>query len=380
MKRLLLLITLILTSILSAYEVEMRSEIKTECDFYKGYTMMTRAFDIEKVSETIAKEYSFSDTSMYVGEMRYPTGDIKIFKKIGDNKESLIVYNTATQEHNQFDYSPTISKIGFKSKDYLSINVSENYIAEFTASAFEKNELSLSRRDICRGELEINDKKITIIVEPNSLNIGEDYRFLVDINGNGIYDLRGGTNETFTKGDLFEVDGKLLKISSITPDGSKMVIDDAERKEAFALECYMPNFKHYNRDSGKVSFFFWWSPGCGGAISGVPAVNMIWDKYKDNENLNFLALTDCSEEQLNEATKELKSIMGKPLEVNYPSYCNETEFKPIFGESFPKVAVADQNGVIKYIGGCSMSFSMKKDAEDPNFKNYDGVISSLLEK
>ncbi|MCD4650663.1 MAG: hypothetical protein K8S56_02585 [Candidatus Cloacimonetes bacterium] len=365
---------------LSSLNVKLEYELRENCSYFEKYsTSTTTNFNIKKVTDEIKNEFTCADTSMYFGELDYDGHSFLLFKKTNENSERVFIYNTKTKKIESFNFEDKIG-YSFKSPKRITINFFENHSAVFSLYSISESDMQISREDIRVGKVTIANESYKIVLKSNDLDFNKqnNYSLYIDKNQNDVYDFSSITDEKYGVSDIFEINNNLYKISNISSDGFNLEIEKTNREIRVAKNCILPEFKYHKNGLDKMTFIFWWTPGCGGAIVGIPAINRIWEKYKDNDNFEFLALTTIDKEDLTEQLKEMKYFDNSPLKAKFPTLANNSELTELFGDTFPRVIITDRAGVIQFLGSCSFS-SMKYDPEkDPNYKNYDSIINHFL--
>lgn len=118
------------------------------------------------------------------------------------------------------------------------------------------------------------------------------------------------------------------------------------------LEVELLNEEKLNiRDlQGKYVVINWWHSGCGPCIVAIPGMNRLVDKYKNRQNIEFLAIAFDSRERV-------KSVLVN-REFKFTHSLANKETTRIFGETFPKYLILNPEGVVTYFtsGGSANSY------------------------
>lgn len=85
----------------------------------------------------------------------------------------------------------------------------------------------------------------------------------------------------------------------------------------------------------------WWATWCAPCIKEIPGLNEIAEKYSNNKNVRFIAITDDPKERI---TSFLKS-----KDFNYEMTFADSETRNLFGNSYPVNIIIDPTGKITYL-------------------------------
>ncbi len=108
------------------------------------------------------------------------------------------------------------------------------------------------------------------------------------------------------------------------------------------------NFETLNGDNFSSSEFKnqfvvinWWATWCAPCIKEIPGLNEIVDKYSNNKNVRFIAITD-------DPKKRITSFL-KSKDFNYEMTFADSETRNLFGNSYPVNIIIDPSGKITYL-------------------------------
>lgn len=85
----------------------------------------------------------------------------------------------------------------------------------------------------------------------------------------------------------------------------------------------------------------WWATWCAPCIKEIPGLNKIVEKYSNNKNVRFIAITD-------DPKKRITSFL-KSKDFNYEMTFADLETRNIFGNSYPVNIIVDPTGKITYL-------------------------------
>lgn len=85
----------------------------------------------------------------------------------------------------------------------------------------------------------------------------------------------------------------------------------------------------------------WWASWCAPCIKEIPGLNQIVDKYRNNDNVIFIAITDDPKSRINDFLKN--------NDFKYEMTFANSEVRTVFGNSYPINIIIDPPGTITYI-------------------------------
>ncbi|WP_037321231.1 TlpA disulfide reductase family protein [Salegentibacter sp. Hel_I_6] len=85
----------------------------------------------------------------------------------------------------------------------------------------------------------------------------------------------------------------------------------------------------------------WWATWCAPCIKEIPGLNEIVDKYRNNENVRFIAITDDQKSRITDFLKK--------KDFQYEMTFANSEVRNLFGNSYPTNIIIDPTGKIIYM-------------------------------
>lgn len=85
----------------------------------------------------------------------------------------------------------------------------------------------------------------------------------------------------------------------------------------------------------------WWATGCAPCIKEIPGLNEIVEKYLNNKNFRFIAITD-------DTKKRITSFL-KRKDFNYEMTFADSETRNVFGNGYPVNIIIDPTGEITFL-------------------------------
>lgn len=392
-----LLLISLFSIVLFSYQFDY--SLKDECSYLENSGFTLTPLRLTKPSFKLLEQYSFIDSTQMVGIIKYDENEVILIRKILENKEIIKIYNKGL---NQIFTSEFDEKIGFSLNEdkRIKFNPTKNKksINQIVLKLYSNSEkdLQVSRVDIRSSLITLDGIEYFLAFTTNNFTFqkGDDVcSFYIDKNHNGKYDYsyelddnNNNQNEKYNIDDSFMINDISYQISSISSDGFQVEITENKDEEKIAKGFTMPNFDFksnnqitsFTNKSNKVTFIFWWDPNCPGSVSGVPAVNKIWSKYKDNENFNFVSLTYLDEETFKNSSNEMSLPAGESIKTTFPTETDNNLLTSLFGETVPVVIIADKDGIIKLKTSCSLILSKYDEQKDENFKIYNNILNGLL--
>ncbi|KEO75644.1 hypothetical protein EL17_23770 [Anditalea andensis] len=149
---------------------------------------------------------------------------------------------------------------------------------------------------------------------------------------------------------IIEVDS--LNLSYAWLDGSELInnisintIENPLRKNALFPEMNLESLYgetiHSSQFKNKFVIINWWATWCSPCIKEIPGLNGIVERYKLNENIRFIALTD-------DPRSRIERFSGAKV-FNYEMAFANEEVRNIFGNSYPINIIINPSGIITYI-------------------------------
>ncbi len=127
------------------------------------------------------------------------------------------------------------------------------------------------------------------------------------------------------------------------------------------LEGSAVNFKDFK---GKVIFLNFWATWCGPCIGEMPGIQKLYDKYKDNENIEFVIVSNENFSTVNSFIKK----KGFTFTVYTSQYKNPEIFS---SNSIPVTYIISKIGKIKVKETGAVNWGGKKT---------EGIINDLINK
>lgn len=85
----------------------------------------------------------------------------------------------------------------------------------------------------------------------------------------------------------------------------------------------------------------WWATSCAPCIKEIPGLNDLVEKYNNNKNVRFIAITD-------DPQKKIMSFL-KNKDFKYEMTFADSETRNLFGNSYPINIIIDHKGKITYL-------------------------------
>mgnify|MGYP006279045215 CR=1 FL=1 len=398
LKAVFILLISLLSIALFSYQFD--HTLKEECSYFENYSFTLTPFRLSKPSFDLLEQYSFVDSTQMVGIFNYGENELLLIREIAENGEIIRIYNKGLKQFYTFEFD---KKIGFSFNEHNLIRFNptrnENSKHEIVLKlySYSHDKLQLSRTDIRTNTITIDGTQYFIAFTTNdfAFKIGEEFcSFYIDKNHNGKFDLNNdlddnnnNINEKYNIDDSFILNGKPYQVSSISSDGFHVEISETKHEAKIATGFIMPNFdyksgnqiKSFSNKSNETTFIFWWDPSCPGSVSGVPAVNKIWSKYKDYEHFNFISLTYLNGEIFNNSSNDITLPAGESIKAIFPTETDNHLLSSLLGETVPIVIIVDKEGVIKLKTSCSSLLGKYDEEKDENLIIYEKFISGLLD-
>jgi hypothetical protein len=385
-----LLLVILFSALLNSFQLEYT--LKDDCEYFDKRSFVQTALYLTTPTVDQLDEYDFLNANSLIYSFEYGTNKLLLIREIKENSETIKIYNQGLNKFFSFDFDEGI-KSKFKEPSVIKFNPtgiekSCNDIVLHLNSIVDDS-LLMTRKDIRSGTINFNGIDYGFYLINNDFSFSQNdsnCKFYIDHYKNGKYDQYLGVDECRSIGDSFEFLGKTYAITLVSADGFNFVIEEAELSEKIAVGYLMPNFEYksfdikktYNRADNKVTFIYWWSPKCIGAVSGVPAVNKIWDKYSSREDFDFIALSIEDKALFESIDNKVKTINDEFFEIKFPTGAGNSTLKILEDEPYPKVIIIDADGIIKMISGCSTTFEKYDEAKDGNLKKFDTILEKLL--
>jgi len=387
----------LISTILLSYQLDYK--LKDDCNFLEKSGFIMNPLYLENPNKELLTQYTFIDPSSLISKFTYEENDLLFIREIVNNKDTIKIYNIGLDELYTFNFDKKI-EFNFKENNVISFNPksikdSENKLTLQLYSGSE-NKIQFSRIDVRTGKIIIEDKPYFIAVTTNSFcyNKNDFYcSYFIDKNNNMIYDFDKSfdesgysINEKYNIDDSFVLNGTSYQISSISSDGFQIEIEKINDISKVAQGFTMPNFDYYSNGKNKifnnindeVTFIFWWKPNCPGSVSGVPAINKIWNDFNKTDGFNFISLTALDSDSFNRLSSEMVLPSKETVSVNFPTNTNNDSLNSLFGEKVPRVIIVDRNGVIKLDTACSFNAGNYDESKDENLKTYNYYVNELL--
>jgi len=131
---------------------------------------------------------------------------------------------------------------------------------------------------------------------------------------------------------------KSMVIEPSLKENNDLVIDyNSTNWQLTDINGNSTNFKSLK---GKVIFLNFWATWCPPCIGEMPQIQELYDKFKNNENVVFLLVS-------NEDLSKIKTFINNK-EYSFPVYSSRYKAPEIFAsKSIPTTFLIDKNGVIK---------------------------------
>lgn len=94
---------------------------------------------------------------------------------------------------------------------------------------------------------------------------------------------------------------------------------------------------------GEFVVINYWHSACGPCIAAMPGLNQMKDKYNDNPETLFLAITTDTPQRL--------EMFLDIVEFDFVQSIADDRAKEVFGSAVPKYVILDQEGIVRYFSG-----------------------------
>ncbi|MCF6366826.1 MAG: TlpA family protein disulfide reductase [Bacteroidales bacterium] len=148
----------------------------------------------------------------------------------------------------------------------------------------------------------------------------------------------------FIPGSRLAIGGFVNRIKSMVVEPS---VKDAGNESGLNMNDYFweledisgkkVNLQDYK---GKVVFLNLWATWCPPCVGEMPGIQQLYDKFKDNENIAFLLVS-------NESPERVKAFIDKKS-YTFPVYTTKYKSPEVFfSQSIPTTFVISKDGIIK---------------------------------
>jgi hypothetical protein len=382
-------ILLLIASILLAEEFQLNYGIQAELSLFpKGMKTITTSTRPDSLTENMLPE-RLRDAPILNS---IAVGDEQIFliDQIREGKNYLFVFNTYDNKVDSIKYI----ELNFLKTTDLKLNTppvgnKHNCPIDFDIGILG-NDFSYSRNDIRYGKININEHEFDFAILNPEINYSNMQKITVciDFNNDGYFseasykDINGRIiKEIFPANNAFTVDNKDYNVLSVSKDGYNIDIMPKVLNTRLA-EGYLLNNTYYTdknnikvnvRDiQAKAKLIFWWDNNCTAAKFFLPAVEQIYNQYKNNPDFKFYSFCNDSFEE----TKELMNSKN----IRFPLYENEYHLEEFFDMHFPTVIIVDDRNIIRLLQqGYIITERDEKDMfNDPNYVEVREVLDGLL--
>ncbi len=112
---------------------------------------------------------------------------------------------------------------------------------------------------------------------------------------------------------------------------------------------------------GKYAVINYWHPSCGPCIAAMPGLNNMMEKYSDDSEIVFLAITVDKPERI--------EMVLDIIEFDFLQSIGDNSATEVFGSSMPKYVILDPNGIVRYY---------HSGGSEESYVGIDMVLSDLL--
>ena len=141
---------------------------------------------------------------------------------------------------------------------------------------------------------------------------------------------------------------------------------------------YIYNIPKDKNIANKYILLEFWATWCGSCLDAVPKLNLLENKFKDQNNLIFISITD---EKPEKALRTIKRIPFKSAVVSDQSLKTRKSFieQNDGSYSIPKTFLIDSKGIIKWIGTPDLMNEtiLKKFLNQEKINENDNSLSDL---
>lgn len=114
---------------------------------------------------------------------------------------------------------------------------------------------------------------------------------------------------------------------------------------------------------GRFIVINWWATGCAPCRQEIPGLNSLFEKYKTNSEVVFLAIAF-------DKKKNLEYYLNSK-EFKYKQTLGDKETAKLFGESFPKNIIVNPQGIITYYS---------EGGHENRYKDIDEELKRQMDK
>jgi thiol-disulfide isomerase/thioredoxin len=279
---------------------------------------------------------SAEDTVPYFSTklLPYSPGDLRMGKSSIEKRETYAKLETGNSDFLENMYIGT-GKQGENTLYWAYLKIKGGYGSISAVFQMPKDPSSNMFRDTLRFEFENKSKMIAL-------------EFIHDLSTNEIqYIWLDGDNNRSKDLTIITVDnplqqGKMFPELTVEKlNGEKLSFGDLK---------------------GKFVVINWWATTCAPCIAEMPGFNKLEEKYRDNPNVVFVAVTDDDKERLN-------SFFQKK-QFNYVQTIGDKDVAKVFGPGYPvHVIIAPTGKICFYAHGGGLNMSAK----------IEGVLSAFVE-